>query len=87
MGRYFLDTTKQAQLEAVVVVRSTTEQAVESPSRLFVIARTAAHQAPLSSTVFPSLLRLMFPESVMLSHSLLPLSLAFSLSQHQGLFQ
>ena len=52
---------------------------------------TTAHQAPLSSTVFWSLLRFMSTESMKLphlSHPLwLPSPLAFSLSQHQVLFQ
>ena len=52
---------------------------------------TAAHQAPLSSTVFWSLLRFMSTEAVKLphlSHPLwLPSPLAFNLSQHQVLFQ
>ena len=50
---------------------------------------TAAHQAPLSSSMSQSLLKFMSIESVMLSnHSLPPpASFAFHLSQHQGLFQ
>ena len=53
---------------------------------------SAAHQAPLSSTVSQSLLRFMSIESVMPSNSLTlcqppPSPPALSLSQHQGLFQ
>ena len=52
---------------------------------------TAACQAPLSFTISQSLLRFMTIESIMLSNHLIlcrPLSpFAFSLSQHQGLFQ
>ena len=48
----------------------------------------AAHLAPLASTVSWSLLRFMSIESVLLSNHLLPPSrFAFSLPQHQGLFQ
>ena len=57
--------------------------------RLFATPWTAAHQASLSFTISRSLLKLMSTESVMPSnHLILSLpSLAFSLSQHQGLFQ
>ena len=50
---------------------------------------TVALQAPLSFNISWSLLKFMSVELVMLSnhHSLLPLSLALSLSQHQSLFQ
>ena len=56
----------------------------------FVTPWAAAWQTPLSSTISGSLLKLMFIESGLLStsHPLPPPSLlAFSLSQHQGLFQ
>ena len=48
-----------------------------------------AHQVPLSSTISQSLLKLMSIELVMLSisSSAAPISFAFNLSQHQGLFQ
>ena len=59
--------------------------------RLFETPWTTACQASLSFTVFQSLLKLMSAESLMPSNpsrSLPPPSLpAFSLSQHQGLFQ
>ena len=51
---------------------------------------TVAYQAPLSSTISQNLLKFTSIETMMLSNhlSLPPLSpLAFSLSQHQGLFQ
>ena len=51
---------------------------------------TAAHQAFLSFTISRSLLKFMSIESVMLCNHLIPSPpspLAFSLSQHQGLFQ
>ena len=57
---------------------------------LFVIPWTSAHQAPLSSTVSQSSLKVISIESVMLSNHLIlcsPLSFAFKLSQHQDLFQ
>ena len=57
---------------------------------LFVTPWTAAHQASLSFTISPSLLKLMSIESVMPSSYLIlsPLSPpALSLSQHQGLSQ
>ena len=60
--------------------------------RLFGTPWTAAHQAPLSSTMSLSVLRLLSIELVMLSNHLifccsLPLLKAFNLAQHQGLFQ
>ena len=55
--------------------------------RLFATPWTAAHQAPLSSTVSLSLLKFMSIESVMLANHLALSPFAFSLSQHQGLFQ
>ena len=60
--------------------------------RLFGTPWTAAHQAPLSSTMSQSVLRFLSIELVMLSNHLifccsLPLLKAFNLSQHQGLFQ
>ena len=59
--------------------------------RLFATQQTAAHQASLSFTISWSLLKLMSIESVMPFNHLilcLPASLpAFTLSQHQGLFQ
>ena len=64
---------------------------VQSPShiQLFATPWTAACQAPLSSPISQSLLKLMSTELVMLSnpHPLLPPSPSFNLSQHQGLFQ
>ena len=52
---------------------------------------TAAHQAPLSSTISQSLLKFMSIELVMLSNHLIlcnpRLLFAFNLSQHQVLFQ
>ena len=58
---------------------------------LFLTQGTATHQAPLSFTVSRSLLKFMSIELKMLSntsHPLQPLSpFAFSLSQHQVLFQ
>ena len=55
--------------------------------RLFSTSWTAARQPPLSSTISLSLLKFMFIESVMLANHLAPSPFAFSLSQHQGLFQ
>ena len=57
--------------------------------QLFETPWTAAHQTSLSSTISWSLLKLMSIESAMQpSHPLLsPSPCAFSLSQHQGLFQ
>ena len=59
--------------------------------QLFMTPWTAAHQASLSITNSPSLLRFMSIESVMPSiqpsHPLLSPSPAFNLSQHQGLFK
>ena len=59
--------------------------------QLFLTPRAAAHQASLSFTISWSLLKLMSIELVMPSHPLilchLPSPPAFSLSQHQGLFQ
>ena len=57
---------------------------------LFATLRTAALQAPLSSTISQSLLKFISIELVMPSHHLIlchPFSFAFNLSQHQGLFQ
>ena len=55
---------------------------------IFATPWTAAHQASLSFTISQNLLKFKSIESVMPSHSLLPPSPpAFSLSQHQGLFQ
>ena len=52
---------------------------------------TAAHQAPLSSTISQSLLKFMSMELVMLSNHLIlcnpHLLFVFNLSQHQVLFQ
>ena len=61
-----------------------------SHAQLLVTPWVAARQAPLSFTVTRSLLRLMSIESVMSSNHLIlssPSPPAFSLSQHQGLFQ
>ena len=59
--------------------------------RLFAAPWTAARQASLSITNYPSLLKLVSIESVMPSNHLIPLSSpsppAFNLSQHQGLFK
>ena len=59
--------------------------------RLFVTPWTAAHQAPVSSTISWSLLKFMSVESVMPSNHLIlchPLLLfAFNLCHHQGFFQ
>ena len=56
--------------------------------QLFASPWTAAHQASLSITNSPSLLKLMSIESVMPSnHLILCHFLLLSLSQHQGLFQ
>ena len=65
---------------------------VKSPSyiRLFATPWTAARQAPLSSTLFQSLLKLTFIKSVMLSNhawAMTLLSSCLHLSQHQCLFQ
>ena len=57
---------------------------------LFVTPWNVAHQASLSFTISLSLLKCMCIESVMLSNHLIllpPSPPAFSLSQHQGLFQ
>ena len=58
--------------------------------QLFVTS-TVAHQAPLSSTLSQSFLKLMFIELVMLSNHLILCHssslFAFNLSQHQGFFQ
>ena len=56
----------------------------------FVTPWTVACQAPLSFSISWSLLRFVSTESVVLSNHLIlchPFSFAFSLSQHQGLFQ
>ena len=53
----------------------------------FVTPGTAAHQAPLSSTVSGSLFQFMSIELVMLSNLTLPSPFAFNLPQLQGLFQ
>ena len=64
--------------------------------QLFATPWTAARQASLSITNFPSLLKLMFIKSVMPSHHLIlcchptissPSPPALNLSQHHGLFQ
>ena len=58
--------------------------------RLFGTPWSVAHQVPLSFTISESLLKFMSTESVMLltiSSSATRFSFAFSLSQHQGLFQ
>ena len=58
--------------------------------QLFESLWTTAQQASLSFTIFQSLLKLLFIESVMPSNNLIlssPSPPAFSLSQHQGLFQ
>ena len=58
--------------------------------QLFATPWTAAHHASLSIANFQSLLKLMSIESVMPSNDLILSSgspSAFSLSQHQGLFQ
>ena len=66
----------------IVVVQSL------SHVRLFVTPWTAPYQASLSFTISLSLLKIMSIESVMPSNHLLPpSSLAFNLSQHQGIFQ
>ena len=58
---------------------------------LFATPWTAACQAPLSFTIFQSLVKLMSIESVKLCNHLIPLlwpsPFPCSLSQHQGLFQ
>ena len=58
--------------------------------QLFAISSTVAHQAPLSSTLSQSFLKLMSIELVMLSNHVIlchPSSLlAFNLSQHTGFF-
>ena len=58
---------------------------------LFATLWTVALQAPLSSTISQSLLKFMCIELVILSNRLIlghpPSPFAFSLSQHQGLFQ
>ena len=58
---------------------------------LFTTPWTAARQPPLSFTISRSLLKFMSIESVMLSNHLIlcppPSPFAFSLSQHQSLFQ
>ena len=56
-----------------------------SDVQLFATPRTAARQAPPSSTIPWGLLRFMSIKSVMLSAA--PFSFSFNLSQHQGLFQ
>ena len=61
-----------------------------SHTRLFATPWTAAHQASLSITNSPSLLKLMSIEPVMpsnISSSVVPFPAAFNLSQHQGLFK
>ena len=59
-----------------------------SSARLFSIPWTAAHQAPLSTTISQRFFKIMSTESLSnQSQFLLPSSFAFSLSQHQGLFQ
>ena len=59
--------------------------------QLFVTPCSAARQAPLFYTIFRSLLRFVSIELVMLSNHLILcfplLFFAFTLSQHQGLFQ
>ena len=69
---------------AVAIVQSL------SLDQLFVTPWTTAHQAPQSSIICWSLLKSMSIESVMLSNHVIlchPSPPAFSLSQHQGLFQ
>ena len=59
--------------------------------RLFATPWTAARQAPLSSTISQSLLKLMLIELMMLSNYLIlcctPFPFAFNLSQHWGFIQ
>ena len=55
--------------------------------RLFATPWTAARQASLSITSSQSFFRLTSIESVLPSIHLIPSPSAFSLSQHQGLFQ
>ena len=97
----FLDLSLKLLLEATggnrrgFKVRRLAEKSVVfqglSYVRLFVTQWTVAHQAPLSSTISRSLLKLMSIELVMLSNYLIPLlppsPFAFNLSQHQSLFQ
>ena len=69
---------------AVAIVQSL------SLDQLFVTPWITAHQAPQSSIICWSLLKSMSIESVMLSNHVIlchPSPPAFSLSQHQGLFQ
>ena len=80
------------QLLHPYITNGKTIVAVQSLShvRLFVTLWTAACQASLSFTISQSLLKLMSIESVMPFNHLIFchfLSSAFSLSQHQGLFQ
>ena len=63
---------------------------VQSPScvRVFATPWTAALQASLSFTISQSLLKLMSISDVILCHPLsAPSLLAYSLSQHQSVFQ
>ena len=62
---------------------------IQSPShvRLFATPWTAAHQASLPLIISQSLPKFMSIPLVMPSHSLMPSSPAFNLSQHQVLFQ
>ena len=82
---YFNDLfiNKKDLFASVVVVQLLTHV------RLFVTPWTATHQASLSFTVSLSLLKLMsiVSDAIQPSHPLLSPSLAFILSQHQGLFR
>ena len=76
-------TIKKAEHQRIVAFKSL------SRIWLFATPLTAARHAPLSSTIYWSLLKFMSIEWVMLcNHPLLPPSpFAFNLSQHQGIFQ
>ena len=79
-----MNVSNKPQEYVVVVVQ------LLSHVRLFVTPWTAAHQAFLSFTIFWSLPKFMSIESVMPSNYLIlsfPSPPAFSLSQHQDLFQ
>ena len=70
-------------MKGVVVVQSL------SHVPLFATPWTVEHQAPLSFTISWSLLKFMSTEAAILSvsSSVAPSPFAFSLSQHQDLFQ
>ena len=81
-GGFFTTEPPGKPVDSVAVVQSLSRVQFFSPPW------NAAHQVSLSFTIFRSLLKLMSTDAVQPSHPLLsPSPHAFSLSQHQGLFQ